>query len=405
VDRLRQQLVEALAEDAPNAERLAAQLDSVTRESGIGAHTALLLVLTRQTFEEDEARRHWEGILAQRSRMAQALGRGVGLRVALLDHFINMNRRAAEPAHIEVRLAEALDAAAGRDLLTGLVDDRGFRLALQRETRRARRYGQSVAVVLFDLDAFAAVNAAVGGLVADRLIRDAAVLLHNKIRDIDVAARPGEDELALVLPQTDRNGAILVAERFRREVEQHFAHRDAAGKRVPLTVSAGVAAFPEDAAAADALLERAAQALYQAKAGGKNTVRTYIPERRRFLRIDLEAGRFEVEVLAPQPWEAGRARRLSGSGIVFASPEPLGVGEEIEIRLVRAAAARQAHSPRIRGRVVRIEELPDPTAVHDGAAATDAVDRFEIGMAFDHDGEQGIDALLTFFEDSGGSAR
>ncbi len=399
-ERLREQLLVVLAEDAHNTEVVLARLESITKESGIGGHAALLLILTHLAFDEEEARRHWEAILAHRRKMSEALRRDVGVRVSVLDYFLNVNRRLVQPTLIDLKMYEGGDRPSPVDPLTGLATDRTFRAAVQSETRRARRYGQNVSLVLFDLDGFAEVNAAVGELVADRLLRETAILLHNKVRDIDVLARPGEDELALVLPETDRNGALLVAERFRREVESHFSYREAAGKGVPFTVSAGVACYPEDASTSEALLERAAQALYQAKASGKNTVHVYHPERRRFLRVDLVAGRFEVEVLTPRYTSAGPARNLSRNGIVFAGSEPLQVGEEIEIRLIATAGETGSRWPRIRGRVVRLEGLPEPafSSAADAAAGRQVVDRFEIGMAFDLDWTHGEEELVEFFE-------
>jgi diguanylate cyclase (GGDEF)-like protein len=242
------------------------------------------------------------------------------------DYFVNVNRRLAQPVLIDLEMFEAGPRAASVDSLTGLATDRAFRGALQGELRRAKRYGLTVPVVLFDLDDFARVNREFGQLVGDRLLREVGILLHNKIRDIDLAARPGEYEMALILPETDRNGALLVAERFRWEVESHFARREAGGRPDGLTISAGVACYPEDARAPEALLDRAAQALYRAKAQGKNSVQAFEPERRRFLRFDLDPTRVEVEVLAPR--DLGRAvpRNLCRSGIVFGSPEPLEVG-------------------------------------------------------------------------------
>ena len=84
-DRLRDELLSVLAEDAHNTERLLARLDSITRETGIEAHAALLLILTSQAFDEDRARRHWEAILAHREQISESLGRDAGVRVAALD--------------------------------------------------------------------------------------------------------------------------------------------------------------------------------------------------------------------------------------------------------------------------------------------------------------------------------
>jgi diguanylate cyclase (GGDEF)-like protein len=381
---LRDQLIQLLAEDTHNTDRVVARLDALAQETGLGVHAALLLILTQLPFDEAEAREHWEGILAQRHALSLALGRDVGLRVATLDYFMNVNRRLLQPTLIELTLRST--PVHGADALTGLTRDRGFRAAVQGELRRARRYGHSVAVALFDLDAFGALNERASSLVADRLLREAAMILGNKIRDIDLGARPGEDELAVLLPETDRNGAYLVAERIRREVEAHFSRREVGGGPAALTVSGGVAAYPEDAADAEALLARAAQALYQAKAAGRNVVLLHTPERRRFLRFDLGTRRCEVEVVGARDLAGGRVRNTSASGLLFASPEPIDVGEDVEIRLEGGGASTRRVMT-LRGRVVRLEELP----------ATEE-ERFEVGVAFDLEGGPREDDLLEFLE-------
>jgi diguanylate cyclase (GGDEF)-like protein len=99
------------------------------------------------------------------------------------------------------------------------------------------------------------------------VVHEAAALLRAQVREVDLAARPGEDELALLLPGTDRVGARSVAERFRMLVERRFAEKEA------LTISGGVSCYPEDAGSPELLLERAARALYAAKVAGGNVVR------------------------------------------------------------------------------------------------------------------------------------
>jgi diguanylate cyclase (GGDEF)-like protein len=398
-DRLRDELLRVLAEDAHNTQRLTSRLEMITRESGIGAHSALLLILTHLGFDEQEARRHWAKILEHSDEIARNLGRDAGIRVAVLDYFVNVNRQLLQPTLIDLEMLDTGAADSTRDRLTGLATDRMFRTSLQHELRRARRYAQKAAVVLFDLDDFAEVNERFGKLIGDRLLREGAILLSNKIRDIDLAGRPGEDEFALLLPETDRNGALLVADRYRCELEQFFANRESAANTVDITVSAGIACYPEDATTPETLLERAAQALYHAKACGKNTVQLYRPERRRFLRFELEPGKFEVEVLAPAERAGGAGRNLSRNGILFVGPEPLEIGEQIEIRLADVREDPEARALRIRGTVVRHEELPEPLTATGGSGRTPQVeDRFEIGVAFDLDWGEGTDDLLDFLE-------
>jgi diguanylate cyclase (GGDEF)-like protein len=389
---LREALLAALGEDAHNTQRLLERLDTVSRERGIGEHAALLLILTQIAFEEGEARGHWEAILAHRASMTSSLGRDVGLRVAVLDYFLNFNRRLPQPALVDLSMID-LRGSGHVDRLTGLAGERTFRAAVAQELRRARRYEGRVAVALFDLDGFGDVDAALGRIVSDRLFREAAILLHNKVRDIDLAARPGDDELALLLPGTDRHGALLVAERFRSQVEAHFASREAGGRPAGLTVSGGVACYPEDARSPEALLERAARALYAAKAAGKNVVMAFAPERRRYVRVELEPGRFEIEVVAPREFGRCRPRDAGRNGILFASPEPLEVGEQVEIRLVDVKDPG-TEPLCLRGHVVRLEELPAAESGEDGPGLPS--DRYEVGLALDDDGSQA--ALLAMLE-------
>ncbi len=386
--RIRQQLLTVLAEDAHNTERLLGRLDSLSRETGVEAHAALLLILTHLAFDESEARRHWEAILVHRAQLSGRLEREIGLRVAVLDYFMNVNRQAVRPTIIDVDMFETPETPGASDPWTGLSSDATFRSAVQAELRRAKRYGLHASVALFDLDDFADFADRHGRLVADRVLREAAILLNNNSRDIDETARPGEDELAILLPETDRNGALLVAERYRRELAAHFARRETGQGAAGLTVSAGVACYPDDATSAEALLRSAAQALYRAKSVGKNAVQVFAPERRHYLRFELEPSRFEVEVLAPHAGR-GRPRNLSRNGVLFAVPELLAVGEEIEIRLIDAQIA-QGRPLKVRGRVVRLEELPEPLP--------DTGDRYEVGVAFEIQGGADEGELLEFLE-------
>jgi len=204
-----------------------------------------------------------EGVAALAGRVSTSVGR------AFADGFLG---RPADPAVRATACApDAFPDAAwceeDPDPLTGLAGEDAFRAAVARELLRVRRYEGKAAVVLFDLDGFAAIDASLLRAAADALVREAASLLRAQVRDVDLAARPGEDELALLLTGTDRAGALFVAERFRALLQRRFA------SRASLTVSGGVACYPADARSPELLLERAARALYAAKAAGGNVVR------------------------------------------------------------------------------------------------------------------------------------
>jgi diguanylate cyclase (GGDEF)-like protein len=403
-DRIRERLLAVLDEDARNTQRLLSRLDSITDESGISAHSALLLILTHLAFEEEEARGHWEAIVVHREAMTEALGRDAGIRTAMLDYFTNINRRLVQPTLIDLKMNDSFGQDDQTDALTGLSSDRRLRSALQGEIRRAKRYDQRAAVIVADADDFAEVNREFGTLLGDRILRELAMIVNNNIRDIDLAARAGEDEMVLLLPETDRNGALLVAERFRREVESFFSRRESGGKPVGLTISAGVACYPDDASTPETLLERAAQALYQAKASGRNAVHLYHAERRRYLRFDLEPGRFEIEVLGRPGHAADRLRNLSRNGVLFSSPEALEVGEEIEIRVIESSSPAIVRPLRIRGTVVRLEQLPPAgsTPQSEGSDRTMPGDCYEVGVALDLEWAGGADDLLDFLQKARG---
>ena len=124
-------------------------------------------------------------------------------------------------------------------------------------------------------------------------------------------------------------------------------------------------------------------------------------------RFDLAPGRFEIEVLAPKDVGRARPRNLSRNGILFASPEPLEVGEALEVRLVEGET--DAGRPlRVRGRVVRLEEVPPPEGTGEGDAYDGArpgiEDRYEVGVAFDL-GESRTEVDLLEFLDLARSGR
>ncbi|MCZ6696801.1 MAG: diguanylate cyclase [Acidobacteria bacterium] len=370
--RYREELLAVLKEDAHNEERLLKRLDQIRTQSGLQAYAALLLILTRLPFEETEARRHWEAVLKHRRSLCETLERQVGLRVALLDYFINVNRQLTSPRIVDLSLAERQESSAQTDTQTGLFNARQFLSALQKESRRSKRYRLDLSVLYIDLDDYRELNERHGEIVGDILLREIAILLKNKIRDIDVAARLSGEEFGILLPETERMGAYLVAERIRREAERHFLRRDIDGRPIALTVTVGVAKYPDDATTADRLMRRAEEAMHQAKARGGNSVGVYYQERRNFIRFDMAQRTVQITV-TPAVEEGGEIpgpspepRNISRSGLLFESDRPYDIGEEI---IIACQDGRDGARVTLRARVVRLEEIErQPGCFEVGAA-------------------------------------
>ena len=167
------------------------------------------------------------------------------------------------------RRIQRAERLAGTDDLTGLCNVRALTDTLRREIARASRTGRPLSLLAIDLDGFKRVNDRHGHLHGSRVLVEVAGLLRHGMRQADFAARCGGDEFAVVLPDTGRDGAVVARDRLRARVARHvFLQRE--GLDVRLTASVGTLTVCGPAVTAGALLERADDALYRAKAGGGN---------------------------------------------------------------------------------------------------------------------------------------
>jgi diguanylate cyclase (GGDEF)-like protein len=169
------------------------------------------------------------------------------------------------------RVAEA-ERLSQTDDLTKLHNARYLRQYLVNELKRARRYGSQVTCFFLDLDDFKQVNDCHGHLVGSHVLMEMAGVILASVRDTDVVARYGGDEFVVVLPETDLEMGLRVAERVRERIGFH-QFTGGRGLRLRLTASFGVASFPEHAQSPQQLVARADAAMYEAKASRKNCVR------------------------------------------------------------------------------------------------------------------------------------
>jgi diguanylate cyclase (GGDEF)-like protein len=181
------------------------------------------------------------------------------------------------------RRLEHMEQHSVTDRLTGLPNYAYFSDALMRECRRADRYGHPLSMVLMDLDKFKAFNDKYGHEAGNRMLAEVGKAIKESLRSSDMAARYGGEELALIV-QGHVSEAVEVADRVRARVARIKVPVPGGG-RAGTTLSAGVAEYVPGTGLGDLMLDQADKALYAAKDGGRNQVRTFEPEHR-WARLD-----------------------------------------------------------------------------------------------------------------------
>ncbi len=170
---------------------------------------------------------------------------------------------------------EGLLRFAFTDYLTSLRSRGYFEQQLELEIKRAERKGTPFALMMLDIDHFKAFNDTYGHHVGDQVLRDVSSVLVRDMREVDTVARYGGEEFVMILPETTHRGALQVAERLRRSVEQTKFFAGQPPVQRPLTISIGIAIYGSDGQHRNELIEAADTALYQAKSLGRNRIVSY----------------------------------------------------------------------------------------------------------------------------------
>ena len=188
------------------------------------------------------------------------------------DDDIEMLGAVADQAAISISKAQLWEMAIN-DSLTGLHVRRYFMAKLQDEIHRTQRYKKSLSVIMGDLDRFKTVNDSYGHTAGDKVLKAVGVFLKKSVRDVDSVGRYGVEEFIMFLPETVKESAFVLADRLRKGVSQIEVDN-----LPPVTISLGIATFPDDGKNIDELLQRADAALYAAKENGRDQVVVYTRE-------------------------------------------------------------------------------------------------------------------------------
>ncbi|NPV38593.1 MAG: diguanylate cyclase [Brevinematales bacterium] len=259
--------------------------------------SSLLALFIHYNFAEDEAFAHWVRIIEHAEFLSHKLQRPVGIRLPIVDYFINYNRLISHPMVIEFHLFKQTEEMAMVDSLTGAFNRRYMEMSLQKELNRSLRYNKKFSILILDLDDFKRINDTKGHLFGDEVLRRFTEFVKGHIRLEDVFCRYGGEEFLILLPETDSERSLYFANRLTRRLHDHpfFAEHD-------IHFSGGIATFPDMGGTIPDLLAQADKALYQAKYEGKDRVIVAPKDRRKHLRH-------------PRQWEVWLSYRQEGETI------------------------------------------------------------------------------------------
>jgi len=244
-------------------------------------YSKLLELFINLNFGEDEAKNHWENIIDNINFMKNLLNREVGLRVAIVDYFINHTEMMKEPIVVELRVFKENEKLALVDSLTGLFNKRYYDIAVRKEYKKALRFNQIFSLVLLDLDDFKTVNDTKGHLFGDEVLGNFGKFLSLSSREEDIICRYGGEEFIVILPETTGDGALMYAERIREMLKG-----DDFFKKHKITFSGGISTFPYNGKDLEELFKSVDKSLYAAKYVGKDCIIKSTGDKRRFKRFN-----------------------------------------------------------------------------------------------------------------------
>ncbi len=331
MDDLRQKIIDSLSSCSTDNSNFQEMIQNLVKTEGEKTYSALLNVLTHLDFNSQDAKENWNHILKHQSMLEAKLERPVKLITAICDYFSQVSKNLSNPAMIELQVLEETRKISRSDGLTGLFNRRFFDEALQGEINRTIRYEGNFSLIFFDLDDFKKLNDTQGHQAGDLTLKRVAEIMILEKRTEDLACRYGGEELVLILPETNKINALVIAERIRQQLEE--LEMEFAGQSFKITLSGGIASYPADAQDAKSLIHAADIALYQAKESGKNKIYLYSQDKRQYIRIDF-SGEVQVNEVNPETkLITVLGKNFSNSGLLFESPVAIEIGTHVKIQI------------------------------------------------------------------------
>jgi len=270
-------------------------------------------------FSDEEALALWKKIEIHKELLDYQMQRNAGYRVAIIDYLSNIEKKLDNPIIVESREYGKLISESKIDFKTGIYNSRSLYRIIDKEINRSKRFGFVFSLLLFDLDNFKQFNDYYGHLEGDALLSRLAKTLKMNLRAIDTPARFGGDEFGILFPQTDKNKALIIADRIRKLINDVVAEGYKADFTV--TLSGGLVMYPSNGIKTIDLLSEADKMLYEAKTDGKNRILAF-HEKRDFPRFPCMLPiKFTID--KNKKYFDGRVLNISKMGMLIEAMEPV----------------------------------------------------------------------------------
>ena len=269
MQRIRDAVLKCL-DEYEDEDLLLPALNKIIEDSGQEAYPIILHIFTHVLLESADAETSWKEIINLHNSMTQAFGRKISIRTAICEYFCSVHKTIRNPKVVEIHVFEKTLKDSRYDGLTGLLNRQALDETLENEFHRSRRHKEDLSIIFFDLDNFKKVNDVYGHLAGDEALRQVSKILLTGKRLEDIAARYGGEELVLVLPETSKENAFILAERIRLNIEAMTIPWE--GSDIHLTISGGISAYPADGDDVRSLIQKADEAVQNAKDSGKNKI-------------------------------------------------------------------------------------------------------------------------------------
>lgn len=361
MDAVRKAVLDCRIQSSDDDE-LIEKFNLLTKEHGSAIFQAIFHIYAGLELSPKVAEEYWREVLLLRRDMKNALKRDIDLIPAIYDFLAASENSLLNPRLIEEKSYAKVILETTHDGLTSLFNRQYFKEVLTQSIATAKRYDNDISMLFIDIDDFKQINDTHGHSTGDEVIQLVAQAIQGSKRDSDVAARFGGEEFVLMMPHTEGIKGYVCAERIRKRVEQ--IETGTPDNPIRVTVSIGLASFPQNCKSAAELIKRADSALYLAKGAGKNTISMYKEEKRRYVRVKYEE-KIKITNLGfdESPIFSATSKDICIGGILFENSEPLPIGSRIKV-----SVPIKDDSPLLLiGTVVRVEAYEE--------------DKYDIGMA------------------------